>query len=106
MVLIAIAHVEIWVRLLDIKSKYQMEVVNNKNTRQDITTIMRDDLNDIQQMLCLLNKKGSSEGPSISLASTSLTNRLISSYLIETRDIRIEHLFDSFLKIKNTCIVE
>ena len=80
-----------------------MEVVNNKNTRQDITTIMRDDLNDIQQMLCLLNIKASSEGPSVLLASTSLTNRLIASYLIETRDIGIEHLWDSFLKIKDIC---
>lgn len=86
--------------------KYQIKVISKKNARQDITTTMLDGLNDIQQMLCLLNKKASSEGPSVSLASTSLTNHLISSYLRETKNIEIVHLLDSFLKITNMCIVK
>ena len=78
-------------RLQDMKSKYQIKVVNNKNTRQDIITTMRHDLNDIQRMLCVLNKKASSEGPLVALVSTSLTNRLITSYLVETKEIGIQH---------------
>ena len=78
-------------RLQDLKSKYQIKVVSNKNTRQDIVTTMRHDLNDVQRMLCMLNKKASSEGPIVSLASTSLTNRLITSYFKETKEIGIQH---------------
>ena len=90
-VLVAIAHVEIWMRLQDMKSKYQIKVVNNKNMRQDITKTMRHDLHDIQRMLCLLNKKASSEGPLLLFVSNSLTNRLIISYLVESKDIGIQH---------------
>ena len=52
------------------------------------------DLRNISKVLCSLNRKASILGSSVALVSSTLTNRLMDSYLIETKDTGIEKMID------------
>ena len=64
------------------------------------------DTKEVFQILCSLNRKASLLGSSVALASSSLTNRLILSYLIETKGTGMEKIINSNLELTSRCIME
>ena len=105
-ILIAIAHIEIWVRLLEIKVDYLSNMKTAQNKQERDNNMIYADIKAILQILCTLNRKASLLGSSVALASSSLTDRLIFSYLIETKDTNMEKIIDKNLDLTTQCMME
>ena len=63
-------------------------------------------IKEVFQIICSLNRKASLLGSSVALASSSLTNRLISFYLIEMKNTDVEKIINSNLELTTQCMME
>ena len=77
-----------------------------KNEHENENNMIYADIKTILQILCSLNRKASLLGSSVALASSSLTDRLILSYLIETKDTGIKEIINNNLELTTQCMME
>ena len=91
---------------MEIKNDYLSNIKTAKNERERDVSMIVADTKEVFQILCSLNRKASLLGSSVALASSSLTNRLVLSYLIETKDTGMEKIINSNLVPTTRCMME
>ena len=77
-----------------------------KNALERDVNVIVADIKEVFQIICSLNRKASLLGSSVALASSSLTNRLISFYLIEMKNTDVEKIINSNLELTTQCMME
>ena len=77
-----------------------------KNALERDVNMIIAEIKEVFQIICSLNRKASLLGSSVALASSSLTNRLISFYLIEMKNTDVEKIINSNLELTTQCMME
>ena len=89
-----------------IKNDYLSNMKTAKNALERDVNMIIAEIKEVFQIICSLNRKASLLGSSVALASSSLTNRLISFYLIEMKNTDVEKIINSNLELTTQCMME
>ena len=100
------AHIDIWMRLMDYRDEYLLEQHMKYETKKKSAMKFNKSIRKIERILCMLNYRASNISPSIALVSRALTSRLVKIFSHDTSTLPVKPFSSSILytHISKECI--